>query len=130
MSLLEKQAKLLAEHQAMEKYDPHWKAEAEAGRKISERPVAFLCDDEVVIVGDDVAKIRDALAKFIELTETESWHKRAAREQVAAYAESKVKAILSRPAGDELRMHQQHWNAVALAMGEIGQEVVLSDGAD
>lgn len=130
MELLEKRDAIIAEHQAQEKYDPHWKAEAEQGRKISERPVAFLCNDEVVVVGEDVGKIRAGLEDFFDRisADGDALAYKLASEPAFAQAVEKSKVLLDGPPADELRLSQNHWNAVAYALQEAEVLVVMADG--
>lgn len=128
-TLAEKRAEVIERHKAQEQFDPHWKAEAAAGRKISERPVAFLCDDEVVVTGDCVGKVMEAVKTFLDLA-SHGPLTRADSENHLAYAIAKCQQIASRPATAELRVSQQRWNAICYAMSIVGVECVLTDGAD
>lgn len=129
MSLTKKRDELIAEHKAMEKYDPHWKALAEKGDLISERPIAFVCNDEIVVVGDCVDKILEGLKRF-KMTwdaKSEERDERMAREPSFAHAVSKVDRLLDQnPA--EIRVPQQVWNGIVLSLAEVGILVCLSDG--
>lgn len=124
MSIEKKREALVADHKAMEKYDPYWKTLAEKGDRIGDRPVAFLCDDEVVIVGACVAKVTAGLAEF--LGRGDEYVDRTAREPAVAQAMSKARKYVD--ATDEIRVPQQVWNALAFALGEVGLKVVLTDG--
>src|SRR4051794_35051255 len=99
MDLTERREEIIAEHQAQERYDPHWKAEADRGRKISERPIAFLCDDEVVVVGPCVGKIRDGLAAFFEKigADRDALAARLSGEPAFAQAAEKCRKALQEP---------------------------------
>lgn len=127
MNLLEKRAALIAEHQAMEKYEPHWKALAEKGDQLSERPIAFLCDDEVVVVGDCVEKILDGLLAFME--RADDYQDRAKREPAVAQALAKCGRAVGAAVPEEIRVGQQIWNAYLFGLNEVGVKVVLTDGS-
>jgi hypothetical protein len=96
----------------------------------SERPVAFLCDDEILVVGDCVGKLYAGLKKFIAVVDgsPESWSQRAAREPWVGQAIAKTKKQLAIPEPTELRVTQQIWNGYMFAMQEVGLLVVLTDG--
>jgi hypothetical protein len=100
--------------------------------KMSERPVAFLCDDEIVVLAADVPKIVGALQKFIASTSAADvqvkWLKRAASEPVVAHALSRIEKLLANPPA-EIHLPQQWWNAILFGLNEVGCEVVLTDGS-
>jgi hypothetical protein len=128
MTLLEKRDRLLAEHTAQEKYDPYWKAEAAAGRALSKRPIAFLCDDEVVLVGPCVVAVFDGLRNFQQLVSTDaSWQKRSLSEPAVAYSIARIKRVVGEPPA-ELRISQQVWTAYLLGLNAVGLTCCLSDG--
>lgn len=129
MELSERREEIIANHKAQERYDPHWKAAADRGSRLSEQPVAFLVDDEVVVIGDDVTKIYDGLQKFVEMAdEDEAWEGRAAREPSVAQALAKARQALERDQPEELRLPQQWWNAYLFALDAAGVRVTLADG--
>lgn len=129
LNLLKRREEIISDHKAMEKYHPHWKTEMEAGRSLSTRPIAFLCDDEVVVIGDDVTKIIEGLEGFInKFSSSPRDNDRAKREPTFAVAVYKAsRLIATKPT--EIRVSQNVWNAYTLALGEVGVEVVLTDGS-
>jgi hypothetical protein len=126
MDLAKKRAEIATEHAAQEKYDPHWLAAAKAGEKLSDRPIAFVCDDEVVVIGTCVPKVLAGVAAFRARA---AEYADRTREPVVAQALKRAEALAATP-GDaaELRMSQQHWNAVLFCLGEVGVTCVLADG--
>ena len=137
MTLQEKRAKIAEDHKAQAKYDPHWQAEAKAGRCITKRPVAFKCDDEIVVIGDDVAVIVAAVKKFKAKADADpSYAERAKSDGQMAYTISRVDKFLATPAGPEIRVGTQVWNALLHAMREANTDdagkctfdVVLAEG--
>ena len=124
MDLTKRRADIIAEHAAMEKYDPYHKMLAAQGDRISERPIAFLCDDEVVVTGDCATKVREGLRRFV--ARSAEFQERAKREP--AIAQALVKAAREATATGDLRVPQQIWNAYTLALGEVGVKAVLADG--
>jgi hypothetical protein len=136
MSLTEKRAAVIERHRNQEQFDPHWKGVAEEAKKpgspakLSERPVAFVCDDEIVITGGCVGKVLSAVSKFLEIAADKSFHERAKGESDLAYALAKCKQLTASPAPAELRLSQQRWNAVTYALSVVGVDCVLTDGND
>lgn len=125
MDLLNARDAVLREHKSAEKYDPYHQSLAAAGDRISERPVAFIVDDEVVVVGECVAKVMDGLKAF--LSRDAEYADRAGREPVVAQALAKARK-LTEAAPTEIRVSQQTWNSLLFALGEVGVKVALSDG--
>ena len=123
---------IVAEHKAIEKHDPHHRAEAEkvraAGRPtLSERPIAFQCDDEVVVVGECVGVVVAAAAKFVG--RADEYEERAKFEPVVAMALKVCRRVAeSSVATSELRLTQQHWNCLMFGLTEVGVQCVLTDG--
>lgn len=132
MDLASKRAKVIADHQAQERFDPHWKAEADKGRKLSERPVALLCDDEVVVLGDCIAKVAAGLQKFKELVAANApaWEERRKKEPSVAQAFNKIDRFLASNTSGELRLSQKDWNALLFGLNEADVHVVLTDGSN
>lgn len=130
MSLSERRAAIIAEHVAQEKYDPHWKGEAEKGRRISERPVAFVVNDEVVVLADDVPKVMAAVEAFFAKisADRDALLAKLASEPAFAQSVEKCKLLLERPPAGELRVSQNCWNCVAYALQDVEFLVVLADG--
>lgn len=127
---------IVDEHKAMEKHDPFQREEAERAKRAGEptlcqRPIGFLCDDEVVVVGDCVETVIDGLNKFLDLCDSKDsdLNDRAGREPVVAQAIAKSKKVLENT-GDELRVPTQTWNALMFALGEVGVKAVLTEGRD
>lgn len=130
MDLLKKRAEIILEHGAMERHDPHWKDEAAKGRKISERPVAFLCNKHVVIVGDCAKKVLDKLEYFLSWANgNQSFQDRMEKEPTARDAVVEAEALVeAKP--KEIRVTTQEWNSLMLGLNEIGFMVAMSDGAE
>ena len=139
MDLLKRREEIIAEHKAQEKYDPHWSKEAQAGRAISARPIAFLCDDEVVVVGEDVTKIIEGLKPFVARAEREAELakndpvlaealKKKLSTPIYAHALAKCSKAVHAPVPAEIRVPQQTWNAYLYSLNEQGINVVLTDG--
>lgn len=127
-TLAERRAAVLTEHAAQEKYDPFWAAEAKAGRPLADRPVAFLCDDEVVVVGGCVPKVMAGVRAFLD--RADEYGERAAREPSLRHALGTCRKIADRHADDgpELRLPSQWWNAVTYALGESGVLCCVAQG--
>jgi hypothetical protein len=128
MDLLEKRSAVLAEHAAMERHHPHWKAEAAAGRKITDRPVAFQCDDAVCVVGDCVPKVLAGLGDF--LARGDEYAARLPVEPALRQAVAVAKRLTE--AGEspgQIVLTTQQWNCVSAALGHCGIDCVLADGA-
>jgi hypothetical protein len=132
VDLLKKRDALIAEHQAQEKYDPHWKAEAEKGRKLSERPIAFICDDTVIVPGEEcIRKIFGGLKRFLDIWDAapDVASKKAATEPAFAQALAKARqACRYEGPLPHVSVPQQVWNAYLYALNSVGLEVVISDG--
>lgn len=132
MDLDARRAEIFADHQAQEKYDPHWKGEAEKGRRLSLRPLAFICDDEVVVLGDDVGKVLAGVAAFESaLAPAMADPDRALavpNYKRQAFARARKLLADNAPPPAELRVSQAVWNHVACALEEAGVLVVLADG--
>jgi len=132
MDLNKRREDIITEHKAQEKYDPYWKAEAEKGRKISERPVAFQCDDEVVLVGECVPKVMTALSQFV-IAHGDAYKSldTAPPEHHKRYGVAKAVSLLGRHGEEgphELRVPQQAWNGLLFCLETMGVDVVLADG--
>ena len=133
MSLLEQRARVLAEHAAAQKYDPYWIAEARDGRPIAERPVAFLLDDEVAVVGPDVATVLAGLRTFTaDLAGRMSDIERAEAVPVfVRHAYYRAKKLIEKHNGDApamLRFGQQHWNSILCGLEHAHVLVALTAG--
>lgn len=135
MSLSAKRDELIALHKMYEMVpespwspkNPVMKEKLEAGEQLlSERPIAFLCDDEIVVLGDCIGKVVDGLGRFLE--RSTDYEKLAQHQPAVAQALAKAKRLVeSRPIG-ELRMSQQHWNAILYCLNEIGMHVISTQG--
>ncbi len=121
MDLLKKRGEILTDHAAMEKHNPAWK-----GTGLQDRPVAFLCDDEVVVIGECVGKIFAGLTTFMATADKD----RAKNNPQFSQALGKISKLLESPAPAELRVSQQTWNAYLLGLNEAGVTVVLTDGSN
>lgn len=141
MDLLRRRADLIALHLLTERVpESPWSPEHPAMRlklasgeaPLSERPIAFLCDDEVAVVGECVTKVVAGLRLFAERAGKQAalYNGRSAREPVVAHALKKIGQLLERPPQDEIRVPQQVWNAYLFGLGEVGVNVILTDGAD
>lgn len=133
MDLLKRREEILAEHRAQEKYDPYWLAEANAGRKLSERPIAFLCDDEIVILSACVGKVLEALRQFVAAATPIFADPEAVltQENYKRHAFAKAKLLLSRHGEEppsELRVPQQTWSAITHGLAEAGVLAVTTEG--
>lgn len=122
--LLKLRDKVLSEHAAQEKYDPHWVAEAKEGRRLSDRPVAFQCDDEVVVKGPCADKVRAALAAFA--AREGEFADRLLVEPWLRQAFAVAKKFANRT--DDLVFTSQQWNGAAYALAESKLLVALADG--
>lgn len=127
MSLAEKRIKIISEHQAMEKYDPYWRDLAKQGDRVSERPIAFLCDDEVIVLGDCVPKIMAGIKIFIDKIAVRQ-QDHLCTEPATAQAIRKCTTLYSETPPAEIRVPQQWWNAYLFGLNEAGVNVVLADG--
>ena len=127
MDLLAQRAALISEHQAQERHDPHWKAEAKAGDKLSERVVAIQVDSDVSFVGPDVPKVLATLKAFLaKLDKSKEWQERAKREPVVALCVAKArKLVADNP--KEICVHSQTYNALGFALDEEGLVRVLDN---
>ena len=124
MDLAERRRTLQVDHAAMEKYDPYWKDLAFHGDRFSERPIAFLCDDEICLLSEDADKVRTGLKAF--LARATEYEKRAQVEPTVASALAKAAKYVD-SAGD-IRVGQQVWNCLLFGLGEAGLQVVLTSG--
>ena len=129
-ALLKRREEILTEHKAQERLDPYWAREAREGRKLSTRPIAFVCDDEVVLFKECVGKLRDGLTEFFTRSgaDRDLLEQRLANEPAFAQAVEKARRVLAAEETDELRVPQAWWNALTFAMQEAGHEVVTADG--
>lgn len=124
VDLTAKRAELAAQF-ATQIFEPHWAELAKGGDKLTDRPVAFICDDEVVVIGDDVAKVYAGLTKF-QQTAAADWASSPEPQKVLCLA--KVKRALAAPPPAEIRVPAQVWNCYLHALAEVGVQVVTSDG--
>lgn len=130
MDLWQRRATIIAEHQAQEKFDPYWKAEAAAGRKLSERPIAFLCDDEVRLFGECISKVHAGLEKFLVQVEALPDHGQARANEPTFVAAVKLARLCttSPPGNDSWSFPQQRWNSITYALAQAGIEIVITEG--
>lgn len=129
MDLIKRREEIIAEHTAQQKYHPHWKTEASAGRLIAERPIAFICDDEVVVLGEDVAKVLAGIKQFVEKHGSEFDDPTIQAAKMHDFnCLKRCKKLLAAPPNGDLRVSQNVWNAYAFGLGEVGVFVVLTDG--
>lgn len=129
MDLVKRRDQIIAEHKAMEKHNPAIKAQAARGDRLSDRPIAFLCDDEVVVIGDDVGKVLAGVQKFVD--EHSQRFDDPAVQAALAHDHGCLKRcrkLLASPPSGELRVGQQVWNSYLHGLGEVGVQVVLADG--
>lgn len=128
MDLLKKRAAVVAEHAAMEKYDPAWK-----GTGLSTRPVAFVCDDEVYVVGECVAKVHRGLREFADrFGPAYDDEKRRPGWKYQLIAMDKCRKFLAEHPDppEAIRVPQYVWNSYLFALGEVGVQVVTTDGTN
>lgn len=131
MDFAQTRAAIISEHQAMERHDPHWKSEAAKGDKISERPIAFICDEELVFTGECVPKVFEGLKLFAEKAGTDkALQAREKTEPAVAQAIAKARRLLAGEQPAELRLSGQAFNCVSFALGEVGLKIVTTDGQD
>lgn len=142
-ALKKKRAAVLAEHKAAAKYHPFWAEVAKkGGHCISQRPIAFLVDDEVIILDECVKKIVDRLAEFIALVDSKlmkavspdgnlvdvNMYEHIAKTQPTINkAISFARKIVAANPTDELRVAQRDWNSVIFAMEEVGRDEKTGD---
>jgi len=127
MDLLKERARIIVEHEAMERYHPYWRELAEKGDRISERPIAFVCDDEVVVVGDDVQRVYDGLQAFADRA-AEYVHRRKVDGLLNA-ALNRVTKTLDADVPNEIRVSTQVWNSYLYALDLVETPIVLADGS-
>jgi hypothetical protein len=127
IDLKAKRAEIAQRHQNLQEFNDYWAARAKDGDKIAERPVAFICDDEIVAIGDDVAAIFAGLAKFV--AEKGAEFDAAAGEPAKLMAIAKAKKALASPPPAEIRVSAQVWNSYLWALAEVGIQVATSDGS-
>jgi hypothetical protein len=128
INLKAKRAKIIAEHQAMQKHHAHWQEEAKKGRLLGEFPVVFSLDDEVLILAEDMPKIMAGLKQFTEQRAKE-YSKRKSEPEVALML-SKVESILANPPTGDFRVRSQVWNCLSHALADVGLECSMADGSD
>ena len=126
MALSEQRVRMQSRFEAQEEFDPYWRTEAREGRRISLRPVAFQCDDEVCVLTEDADKIRAGLKAF--LAKASKYEKRAGVEPMVASALAKA-ARYSDTVG-QIRVGTQAWNCLLFALNESGVDVVLTGGEE
>lgn len=125
--LLRRRSEVVADHQAQEKYDPYWKAEAKEGHRLSERPVAIHLGDEIVFVGDCVTLVRLGFESFLHMVgDTPAQQEKEKREPGFALTVRRAKEVLATPAGPELRIVAERWNSYLPALEAAGLTVVLT----
>lgn len=139
MDFLKKRDELIGEHKAQVKHDPGWK-----GSDLVDRPIAFIDDEDVVVVGDCVTKVFDGLKQFKAHVDDpkQGWAAKATREPVVALVLKRLTTLLAQEPGAEFRTDQRTWNCVLYALehcnpikdekgnvtGYSGINVVLTDG--
>lgn len=138
MDLMKRREEILALHKAHEMVPqspwspahPLMKQELDHGvLKISDRPIAFLCDDEVVVLKPDVPKILAGILKFVEEygPKFDDPAVAASRGHDFNCLKRCRKLLQAAPTGD-LSVSQGTWTAYLYGLGEVGVDVVLSDG--
>lgn len=140
MKLLEKRRSIIDDHISQQKIEEtHWAKEAKSIRAegskrlpIAERPIAFICDDEIVVGGDCVGKVMDGLKKFVAMSKDHSHpiQKRRGAEAAVNNAIVKAEKLTSGEVPKELRVSQQTWNSINFCLAEVGIDCVLADGSD
>jgi hypothetical protein len=138
MDLVAQRAAIVADHKGMEKvpqspWHPKHPIMREAMDKgetlLSNRPIAFLCDDEVVVVGECIKKIYDGLKKFVE-REAKGWDDPAkcAAKLHDYNCVKRCRKFVEQPAPKEIRVPQGTWNSYLHGLNEVGVQVVLTEG--
>jgi hypothetical protein len=127
VDLLKKRADIAQRHANLEEFNDFYKELAKDGDKITDRIIAFQCDDEIVFVGPDVKAVRDAAAKF-QKDVAPLWQK-ATNEPLKAMAVARITKLLAAEQGTELRLATQAFNAVVAGLSEVGEQFSVSDGA-
>lgn len=128
MDYLKQAEVIVAEHKAMEKYDPFWKSEADKGHRLSDRPIAFLRDFEIIVVGDSVTKVLDGLRSYLNTygTRDEELAQRDVRVRMALI---RIKRLLAQsPPPTELLMETGAWNSMLYGLNMMNIDVILTEG--
>ncbi len=127
MTLLERRAEVLADHQAQEKYHPHWVAEAREGQHISKRPIAIHQGDDIVFVGDCVGKVLDGFGAFVNMVDsTEALQDKEKAEPGFALTVKRARTLLAAPPPGEFRIPVERWNTYLPALEAAGLTIVLT----
>lgn len=124
IDLKAKRTALVARAKNLEEMNDYWRDQAAKGNKISDRLIVFQCDDELVVLAEDVPTITAALTKF-DAEVAPGWAD--SLEPAVRLCLKNVARYLAKPPS-ELRVQGQVWNCYNMALTAVGVQVSITDG--